>query len=423
MKIIDITGNPFSKFLNNGKTHEAIFSAFRKNELCQLYVRPVSEELIDFDYCSSYYCVSDWDVVNKLLLKSSECGKTIMRSNEICGKEVSQYSLITNSSFLSKTGLLGLIRDFIWSTNIWRNHILKQWLINESPDLIFIDGGGDCYLYRICLFVHNFLKIPIVYYVTDDYILNACNTSIFQKIHRSKLERIITHVVRESDKCYAIGAKMAKAYSHHFNKPFDNVMNSVNIIPYCKSQRPNDKIIISYFGSLGLNRGNMIAELGGLSKNRFVINVYSFSITDELRELFNAAGVTFKGSLTGADLEKAMFDSDILLHVESDDIKYRSFTKLAISTKIPEYLMHSRFVLGYGPAELASMELLTENKIGLCINSDSTIQEKEQQLEQMMDANFRNEISYCGYLYAKTHFDKKKNADVVKDAIASILKY
>lgn len=117
-----------------------------------------------------------------------------------------------------------------------------------------------------------------------------------------------------------------------------------------------------------------------------------------------------------------MFDSDILLHVESDDIKYRSFTRLAISTKIPEYLMHSRFVLGYGPAELASMELLTENKIGMCINSDSTIQEKEQQLEQIMDANFRNEIAYCGYLYATKHFDKKKNADLVKDAIAFILK-
>ena len=64
-----------------------------------------------------------------------------------------------------------------------------------------------------------------------------------------------------------------------------------------------------------------------------------------------------------------MFDADAFLHIESDDESYCSLTKLSVSTKIPEYLISSRLVIGYGPVYLASMKLLKDNNIGIVISN------------------------------------------------------
>lgn len=199
-------------------------------------------------------------------------------------------------------------------------------------------------------------------------------------------------------------------------------MNSIDVLPYVQELSPDKlPIVISYFGSLGLNRGNMIAELGRLSKGRFVINVYSFAITNEMESLFKNSGVIYKGSVKGDDLENAMYDSNVLLHVESDDTVNRAFTMLAVSTKIPEYLMHSRIILGFGPPEVASMELLSRNKIGVCINSGSSIEEKENTISLLLDKKYRERIASNGYAYALSHFDKKKNAVKIKSDFISLL--
>lgn len=421
MKILDITANPFSRHLNNGKTHEAIFSALSKDELCQLYVRPVAQELIDFDFCSSYYCVSDWDVLNKLAFRSKSCGGEIHHHTALTADTSFNYASKSVKKFGDKKGLAGILRDILWSTNVWRNSALKSWLLEQAPDIIFVDGGGDCYIYDIALFVSDLLSIPMVYYVTDDYVIYPIDKTVLQKIHHRTVSNKISEVISKSIYRYAIGEYMAGEYRNHFKCDFDYVMNAIDVLPYSNIPAKSSDIIVSYFGSLGLNRDKSIARLGALSKGLFSIHVYSFNISDEQRQLFLGSGVEYMGSLKSEGLSAAMYNSDVLLHVESDDDESRAFTKLAVSTKIPEYLMHSRMILGYGPAEVASMKILSDNNIGLVIGSDESTEEIIKKLKEILNFNTRKRLSLSGYEYATMHFDREKIGEKIKDNFHRLL--
>ena len=190
MKILDITGNPFSTVLNNGKTHEALFSAFEKSELCQLYTRPVDNNLIDFKYCSSYYCVSDLDVLNRLRLKNKKCGGEVeQRTESVNNADV--YDTYQNGGLSKHQDSLRLLRDIMWHTNVWKNSALRDWIEKEKPDALFVDGGGECFLYDIALYIAGKWNIPMISYYTDDYLITPVVKGVISYIRHTRLKKAL----------------------------------------------------------------------------------------------------------------------------------------------------------------------------------------------------------------------------------------
>lgn len=424
MKILDITGNPFSRQLNNGKTHEAIFAAFGPDEVCQFYIRPVVHDLIDFDYCSSYYCVSDSDVLRRITLRSRKCGREIKRNSDISVNVDTPYDLINKGKLSSAKNKLRLIRDYVWSTKVWKTKEFDSWLAKIKPDAVFIDGGGEAFIYDIGLYVQIRFNIPMVYYVTDDFLFSNQRHNLIECIQYRRLKRKLTNVIGKSSACYAIGEYMAEVYCKYFNKDFRYIMNSVPILPYNPpSNIEKEALQVSYFGSLSLNRNKMIAKLAQMTKGLLEFNVYTFSLNEEstiYKELISA-GVKIHPPVKDKQLDEAMYDSDVLLHVESDDPVTRKFTELAVSTKIPEYLMHSRPIIGFGPQEVASMRLLDDNNVGLVVSSDINENDCRKKISSLMNTSFRTEMINRGYDYACANFNIEKNSITFKNHIKEII--
>ena len=421
MKILDITGNPFSKELNNGKTHEALFSSFEKEELCQLYTRPVDNGLIDFDFCHSYYCVSDFDVLKRLTLRSRICGIEVSNSDAVANQG-NDYITFSDKKISSYPEIIRLLRDLMWHTNVWKNKNLEQWLFKEKPDLVFVDGGGECFLFDIALYIAKKIHVPLVSYYTDDYLITPLLNGFVSKIRHKRLDKTLKKVVGCSSLCYAIGEEMAEEYGKYFHKEFGYIMNSIAVMPYVEKLDSSKRITISYFGSLGLNRGRMIGRLAKILGSEVEIKVYTFShLTQEDSEWLNAQGVSLNEGVKGEEFHNAVYDSDILLHVESDDDDNRAFTRLAVSTKIPEYLMHSRSVLGFGPTEVASMRLLSKNDVGVVVSSEVEDQDIYRAVSVLFDKSCREEYSKKGYKYACDFFDREKNANRFKKQIEQII--
>lgn len=63
MKVLIISHNPISTYQSMGKSMRALFSAFRTEELCQLYLYPT---IPDVKQCASCYRVTDKDVLGSL---------------------------------------------------------------------------------------------------------------------------------------------------------------------------------------------------------------------------------------------------------------------------------------------------------------------------------------------------------------------
>jgi glycosyltransferase involved in cell wall biosynthesis len=416
MKVLLIASNPFSKIANNGKTFESMFSGFRSEDIAQLYFsgyRP------DFDYCSNYFRITDVDILRSL------------KGSKTCGREVEFYKGGKNSrnrkdlQFVEnmKKYISPWCRDFLWKTKRWKTKELEDWYRRFAPDVVVIVGGPYGFVSDIAIHIAEDLKVPLVEYYTDDYLLYSIKRNLFYWFEKRRLQKIFRRSVSHSQLHFAIGDQMAKEYSDYFGCKFLPIMNSVPVREF--REYPNhEKLVVSYFGGLHLHRWKMICRLSRLIEDRAEVRVYSMAkLSDAESAEFESSGVKFCGGVSGDMLWEKIYESDVLLHIESDDKYLRKLTGLSVSTKIPEYLMSGRPVLGYGPEEVASMRLLNDNGVGVVISSENNDELVVCQIEKLL-VNYRTraEIGKRGYEFCVEKFDNKKVVAEFMEAINDVVK-
>ena len=419
MRVLIVSNNCFSKKLNNGKTLTAIFSSFNKDELAQLYFYPQQP---DSDCCFNYFRITDLDIIKHILGKTDTCGKVISCSREVMEDKISISDKKEYSFFSKKARNLRIFRDFLWKTNVWESEKLLTWCKDFNPDLIFFVAGNGGFAHSIALRISKFLKKPLVIYFTDDYLLYVKPTLI-QLLQHFRIKKFFQKSINYSSMCFAIGELMANEYGKYFNRHFKCIMNAVDIVPFAAPPTYSSPIIISYFGGLHLNRWKMLVRLASILKEYIHLCVFTASeLTDEIQKSFSDAQIEYCGCVVDDELYKARLKSDVLLHVESDDTKNRAYTRLAISTKIPEYLISGRVVLGFGPEEVASMRILKDNDVGVVISSDLPGDAIKKAFLDNFSDNVKCEfMRKRAYMYAREHFDKKSISSNFRLLLESVI--
>lgn len=411
-KILVISHNCFSPTLNNGKTLEAIFADFDQTELSQLFFHEADTP--DFEFCSNYYKISDTNILKRLLLVSRTCGKVVKNithetlpvANEKCGIFQMLFKVLRKTK-----RLMNPFRDIMWSTGVWKTKELKEWLLESQIDIIFLSGGGNTFAYKVALYASELLNKPLALFFTDDFIMTAQKKNFFENIQINKLLVYYRKVIGVSKVRFCIGKLMAQHYSSFFNSHFEYIMNSIKLRPYQEYQN-SQEIVLSYFGNLSINRWKMLIRLSTFLPQNASIDVYCISQPEpHILDLFTKHRIRFHNGVTGDELIAKMMASDILLHVESDDEYYRSYTTYSVSTKIPEYLITGRPVLGFGPPELASMKIISDNQIGMIIPSTESPEDISNQLQHLVkDYEYRKSLGEMGYEYATANFDNDKQS-------------
>lgn len=419
-KVLIIAHNSFSKVSNNGKTLESMFGDFSKKNIAQVFFS--ENEDPDFDFCDNYFKITDSDVLKSLVKGNQDCGRQIKvkpvneNFNDI---NKSRPSLLFRLA-KSKSDNLNFFRDMLWQFNSWKSPSFLRWIEAFSPDVIFYVGGNFGFSHKIARFSSTQFKVPLVTYFTDDYLIYPLNKNIFDAIQRKRMKNFYFKTVEQSSLCFAIGTAMANDYTAYFNKKFFPLMNSVakqEYVPYLN----RNNLTISYFGGLHLERWKMLVRFAKLLPSG-VLNIYSIAKPEEnVLEEFKKANIFFKGAVEGQNLKNAILDSDLLLHVESDDKYYRSLTKLSVSTKIPEYLISGRPIIGFGPIEVASMKILEDNKIGFAIDSKMNDDTIKLNLERIIkDFNLREKIGKIGHEFAVQNFDIEKISKEFKNKLEKL---
>ncbi len=77
------------------------------------------------------------------------------------------------------------------------------------------------------------------------------------------------------------------------------------------------------------------------------------------------AVVSHGGSLTPDRVPQALVDADALLFIESSAPHITAFTRLSVSTKVPQYLAAERPVLVLGPEEQSSVRAVRRSGLGV----------------------------------------------------------
>lgn len=422
MNVLVISHNCFSQTSNNGKTLEAIFSEFPRNNIFQLFFNDTEEP--DWEFCNKYFKITDKSVLKRRFF----CGK---KPGTIVNKKLPNETSVKSNTTLGKFSRNFLLscRDVIWYLTNGKLDNFYDWLKEDKIDIIFFTGGDSIFAHSIALKIQRSLKIPLCVFFTDDYVIYPQQSSILEKIRLFFLKKQYREIIKNATDCYAIGDSMAMEYQLYFEKKFGTLMNCIDIIDQ-KSFSIGDTITISYFGGLHLERDLMLLRLGKIlikiSENstfKFQFNVYSSQLpSDKMLKDFENCGIDFCGFLQAIELDEKMAKTDFLLHVESDSDYYRSLTRLSVSTKIPEYLISSRPIIAFGPEELASFKVLIDNNLATIVSSEMTdylIAEKI--LKDLNNLDCLSKQVDNAYIYACKNFNKVKNSSNLKKQLQQIV--
>lgn len=415
-KILVIANNPFSDKFNNGKTLEAIFSWANPKSLAQLYFH--SGYIPDYNFIKQYFLVSDVHVIKNCF------GYNIQGIQQNLSNAKDNNTPKRSITKTIKTPFFRYMREYIWMLGFRKKKRRKlyNWISLFQPDFIFFVAGDFGFAHHLSIDISKLFNIPLYTYFTDDYVINAQPVSIFEKLHHRFIKRYTHNTIKISTKCFAIGEKMAVAYSINYSKDFYPIMNLIDVPLNISPQLVSDQNFrINYFGNVGLGRWEMIVRIAKICqsdsylKDKIVFNVYTFDAS----EIFISgkdkipSNITIHDGVIGEEYQKAKNHSSFLLHVESDNTKLTSKTKLSVSTKIPEYLCSGKPILAYGPKDIASMQLLYENNIGFFLDSNMNHDLLVESLAQLVDSyqtqkNILEERISAGIEFSRKYFNREQ---------------
>ncbi len=409
-KILIVCHNLYDVTNNIGKTLVSLMNGYPKDRIAQLYFR---NDTPSFQYCSDYYCITDKSVLQSLLTFGIiKAGGVVEKKSDltITGAENSLYK-IGNHRHPS----VSLLRDTLWSFPVWKSKNLRQWLQAVNPDIILFSPNDYTLAYRIALYVQKVIKKPILPFYMDDAFYWHCNSSLIDSYRRWLLRKFAKQIHHHSNKILTICEYMSEEYESLFSLPCQAFVNSVHIEKVEEKTELNDPVVFSYLGNLHSNRWKSLAEIGtclheieeikGIS---CYLDIYSGSLLEN--RILNAFGmypnIRFKGSVHASEVHGIQVKSDILVHVESFDLRSVNSTRLSLSTKIPEYMSSGVPVFAYGPSQIASMRYLNDNNLAKTCSSREHL--FDTILSLLQDKNKRSDFVHNGMVRVAEKHDIEK---------------
>lgn len=362
--------NPVNNCTGNGKTVACFLRGIKAANLTQVYV---TELPIDLEICHNYFQISERRIIsNSFTLKRKDLLNHKEQSLKIESKpQRGKGSIVKllNKFFRSNIGVA--IRNHFWYKNI-NTLIIEMNGIIESVknDFVFYDVGNIYAEYDLVLQLCQKNKLPLIVYVSDDYIY-AKKPTKYQTRARKHFEELIHY----ASSTIVISDAMKRHYERYITSNFIVAMNGCDKLEFGEKKR-SECLRIVYTGNLGIGRlavlEHVISALQIMQAENVVLDIFSsFPLgNDEIERINNSKVASFHGAVFGKDLCKAWESADILIHVESFDKRYKDILSTAISTKISEYMCTGRPILIVAPDYAESAGFINRNNAGTVINSE-----------------------------------------------------
>ena len=252
----------------------------------------------------------------------------------------------------------------------------KTWIaIKEfAPEIIYTLGGSVATLTLVYRLSKRF-NIPVIIHFMDNWVeCMQWEENPLLIFYRKKINRLLQKSMKHSTKGICISEEMAEAYFKKFKIPMEVLMNSVpkTMISSNNMSATYRKQFV-YAGGLHLGRNEALLQVARAiqfcnekNKTQGQLNIYTGVEGRKLfQKEFEGLPVCFYDSVDHKFIWEILKRADILLHVESQNLKVFPFIKYSISTKIPEYLATGKLILYYGPRSTALYKYLKGNDVAL----------------------------------------------------------
>lgn len=388
MKVLIISHNCFSTYNNMGITLCSLFSQFRKEELCQLYIYP---SLPDVDICGSYYRITDKDILRSGVFLKAPGGPVNTEHLKFGGGAAFEHA--RDAAVYRRKGnadpAVRILRDALWSASRWYSPQLRRWIGQEKPTCIFLAPGYAKFIYDVAMKISEDFALPIVTYICDDYYFLKEPETVLGRMQLSALQKKTDRLMAKTRHLVAICQEIRGCYTRRFGVEASVIMTGAAMERQSVDPRKDGPVVISYLGNIRNNRSVTLAEIGRTladiareSGTHCVLDVYTSEKDPQiLARLEGCETIRLHDFVSGQALGQVFRNSDLLLHTEAFDAENVDLVKHSVSTKIAESLASGVPLIAYGPEEIASMGHLIRNQ---CAFTATSARELRPMLERAL---------------------------------------
>lgn len=236
---------------------------------------------------------------------------------------------------------------------------------------------------RLALAVSRRFDLPIVPHFMDDWPENLFADGRLFGLPRRSVVHDLDDVLVRSPVLLTIGDDMRSEFEQRYAKPTAVVGNSVDIDLFeaaASVSRPEPGLrVMRYVGGLHLGRDILVGRIAeALTLRAHDAPAWSLELfvppmdasrAERLAQAFPV--VHHRGSVAPADVPGVLTSAHAQVFLESSDPDIAAFTRLSVSTKVPQYLAARRPVLVLGNPDQGSVRALLSSGLGVYAGHDA----------------------------------------------------
>ncbi len=421
-KVLVISGEPFNSRSATGITLSNLFRDWPKDRIAQIYSADIQP---DVEICDTNWRVSNGDLF------------PVKQVRQILGKKSSSspstQPISMSTAIVAKNNIkMNFVRKFLVPLVDLLPVQLSEETQNQihefAPEVIYSLLGGV----RIVRLVNDLscrYSVPIVAHYMDDWLstYSSSGPSITTAIQRMVLNRLTYQAMKRSTIGLSIGDLMAEEYSQRFGIPFTAFMNPVSIPSDDLQSKAlsKEEVTFIYVGGFHLGRYENLLEIGqaiaNVRKQGVPAKVLIYAPSADIEQYGDSLrndGVEICGTLAPQDVQTALLQADVAIHVESFLDKFSCYTRLSVSTKLPQYCATSLPILAYCPSQVASCRYVQDSQCGIAVGHKN-IHELEVAIRDLaLDSALRQQLGRYALSVARERHDAFKERVRFRDVLA-----
>ncbi|MBO4468726.1 MAG: hypothetical protein J5766_05435 [Clostridia bacterium] len=415
-----ISHTSFTKSDSMGSTLASYFTGYDSDRLAQFYIKDMTP---DMPVCKNYYRVTDREVFKAALFTFS-CRPVGGRIEpDFSGKQSSAAKKDTKSGNSKNRALRMIVRNTVWNLSRFTKKGFQKWVDEFSPDAVLVQPGDFGYILKLATKISKKRRIPLIIHQSESYYLKPYYSKrLSYLLYRLNFKRNFEKMMKRASACIYLCDALQRDYGKIFDVPSVTIYKSTDIIPKAHEVADtNNGFRCIYGGNLGeaVGRAEPLCEIGkAIKKCGGVIDVYTSSKGEHLRELNDENGIVLHGAVSSDELIKKTQHSDFVLHIENQSKEHITDLEYAFSTKIADMLACGRPAIIYGSAEIAGIKYFADNDLGLVIEKKEDLYPEIKNLVD--DPERQNEYVGRAIKFAKENHDPKKNSEKTKKLIKKV---
>ena len=194
-------------------------------------------------------------------------------------------------------------------------------------------------------------------------------------INRILLRNKMNKSIKLADQNYCIIDEQLRIYRSIYNLDFKLLYKTGQFISMPNPIKQSLPLKFVYTGNIICGRIKSLIEIANVLKKinrneiKVILYIYTANVisAQDYNLLINNKFVKIMGKVPYDEIPKILTNSDVLIHVESFEIKHKLITSLSFSTKLVDYFEVAKPILALGWENASSIKYLDENNIGFTV--------------------------------------------------------